>query len=360
MSNDLVHFKEGPRSGAFAWADPNEESLSDGIGASYGVIGYRGGRWTLKYRGQKYMITRPDGTPEPWLHCIIIGQARQKSKSFYEKYEDGSDDPPICSSFDGITPDVAEPVAPTCAVCPKNVLYINPETGKRTTDCKDHKRLAVLLLPAITQKLFGEPLLEPVFLRVPAASLQNLSLMGDQAKAMGHAFYTYVTRISFDPNVPYPKMVFEAIQLLQQEQEPLIKELRTSSQTDRIITGGGLARPALNAPAQRAALPTGGVVDTGFGTAAAPTTARMGPPMIEAKANPVQETVAMPPSNPPLPQGRAAPMGVDLGGFGGSGTTTQGPTVVQAAPQNAVRDEGPAIPATKAMNDKLAALMPKE
>ena len=36
----------------FAGLNPESESLADGIGQSYGIIGYKGKVWTLRYRGE--------------------------------------------------------------------------------------------------------------------------------------------------------------------------------------------------------------------------------------------------------------------------------------------------------------------
>ena len=67
-------------------ADP--ESLADGIGSSYGIIGYKGKVWSLRYRGEKHTFTRPDdNSPIGHIDVIILRQARVKSKSYYGKYD---------------------------------------------------------------------------------------------------------------------------------------------------------------------------------------------------------------------------------------------------------------------------------
>lgn len=370
MANDLVAFQGGPNE-AFGWANPNEESLSDGIGSSYGIIGYKASRWTLRYRGETFMFTRPDGTPNPHLNVIILGQARTKSKSYYPKYVEGSDDPPTCASIDSVTPDagVTQRQADACSLCPRNVLTINPQTGKKTTECKDHKRLGVLLLPAESQRLLGEPLLEPVFLRVPAASLQNLSRLGDQTSAMGYAFFTFVTRIEFDtsPTISYPKMIFRAVQQLTAKQAPLIKDLRNSPELERIITGGGQTRPALAAPVQQAALPTSGAVETGFdvippsGVGTRREATAVAPRMKDV--TPVNDNKQAPVAANNNKQAPAAPQAaIDLGGFGDDPAPAPAPAASppsQAAPQQVVSDTGPATAADEDMDARIALLMPK-
>jgi hypothetical protein len=66
MSTDLMNisqFKGLAPAAAFAAAlDPHAESLSDGIGSSYGIVGYKGKVWTLRLRGQfmSYASVEPD------------------------------------------------------------------------------------------------------------------------------------------------------------------------------------------------------------------------------------------------------------------------------------------------------------
>jgi hypothetical protein len=89
--------------------------------------------------------------------------------------------------------------------------------------------------------------MEPVFLRVPPASLNALAQMGETMEAQGYPYFSYISRITFDPNEAHPKMVFKALQPLTDAEAPLIKELRGNPQTGRIINGD-IVLPALAAP----------------------------------------------------------------------------------------------------------------
>lgn len=238
MNQDLIKF-EGGQDEAYAFLDPNSESLTDGIGASYGILGYRGKNWNLRYRGETYYFTRhDDGTPLALLNVIIISQARTKSKSYFENWVEGATDPPICWSMNAVTPDDDVPPeqkqSPTCAVCPRNEFHISPD-GKKKRDCSDYKRIAVLLPVDHTTKLLGAPLMEPVFLRVPPSSLQALGALGDQLQKRGLHFAQVVTQIAFDPTQSYPKMIFTAIAKAPPQFAEKVKELRSDPVTDRII-----------------------------------------------------------------------------------------------------------------------------
>ena len=238
---------------AFAALNPESESLADGIGQSYGVVGYKGKVWTLRYRGETYTFTRPDdGSPSGFLDCIVLRSASYRSKSWYEGgYSDGvTGQRPTCSSLDGVAPDsdVIKQQAAACAICPKNEFKQNAN-GRKGKDCSDYKRLAVLILPSQSARLFGgQPLMEPVFLRVPAASLNDLATLGEAMSKKGFHYATYITRIGFDVEKPHPQMTFRALQKLTNQEAPVVIQMREDPQSYR-ITGEnevGKTRPSVS------------------------------------------------------------------------------------------------------------------
>jgi len=222
---------------AAALAAVPRDSLADGIGQSYGVIGYKGSKWSLSYQGQVKMFTRPDdGTPISYIDAVILKAASHISKSYYPIYEDGSRKPPLCASLDGVRPDagVAKKQSETCGLCPRNALKIAPN-GHKGKECKDYKRLAVLLMPNQTKPFFGQPLLEPVFLRVPADSLKALIKYDGQLEEFNYPYQAVVTRIKFDPNAPHPKFIFEPIAKVKDEEASHILELSMGDLAQRIV-----------------------------------------------------------------------------------------------------------------------------
>ena len=88
MNGNVVDlFKTQRPAAAFAAAIPageETESLADGIGASFGIVRYKRGVWSLSYQGENHIFLRPeDGTPVGYLDVVILRQARVKAKSFY-------------------------------------------------------------------------------------------------------------------------------------------------------------------------------------------------------------------------------------------------------------------------------------
>lgn len=238
--------KSGPAQ-EFRALDPHEDSLSDGIGQSYPIIGYRGKVWSWRHQGLRKNFIRPDdGTPASYLDVVILGQARQKSKSFYPQFDPNNEGGrPLCSSIDGVVPDLdaTQKQAETCALCPRNVWKTDPQTGRKGRECTDYKRIAVLVLPAQTKAIMGEPYNGAAFLRVPPASLQALGMMGDTMAAQGFHYSSYITRITFDPNEAHPKMVFTPLQGLTGAEAQVIMDLRKDQVVSQIVNGVGAASP---------------------------------------------------------------------------------------------------------------------
>src|SRR5882757_2838340 len=110
MSNDLtVPFAGQKPSQAIAQAIAGkQDSLADGIGQSYAVLQYKGKVWTLRHRGERHIIVRPDdGSPSNYIDVIILNQNSHKSKSYYKDFDQNSSEGarPICASIDGVKPD---------------------------------------------------------------------------------------------------------------------------------------------------------------------------------------------------------------------------------------------------------------
>lgn len=232
--------KAGP-SQAFAGLGAQDDSLASGIGQSYGVIGYKGKVWSLRYRGEKKIVLNPtDGAPSSYLDVIILSSAPQKSKSYYKDFVQGQEgERPVCASIDGVKPDndVTQKQSDNCALCPMNEWKTDPATGRKGRACTDYKRLAVLILPTQTTPLFGAPLIEPVFMRVPPDSLSSLAVMGETMEKQGFHYSSYVTRVTFDPNKAHPSMMFRPLQKLSDGEAPVILELRRDPSVDRIVGG---------------------------------------------------------------------------------------------------------------------------
>lgn len=332
--NSLIPAQFGAISKVFAGQQAVDD-LSAGVQASFGLLGYKGKVWTVKYRGDERRIMRADGDgPENSVQVIILKAATVISKIWYENgYVEGSNAPPDCFSNNGVTPEPssAKLQNPVCATCKQNVWgsRITP-AGKQGKACADNKRLAIVPLLDIPNEAFGGPML----LRVPPASLQDLSTFGTQMQRLGFHYYAIGTRISFDPAEAYPKFLFNAIRPLTDQEAEQVLQLRESPLVGRIlsetITEAGAAATTTTSTMQTAfeqpppASGTGGApissappaATTGQATQASPSTG-------SAPASPA------PSSSPPVATGSDQKLA------GGATTVVSGFGAVEAAPQAA-------------------------
>lgn len=377
MGQDLVlpDWAKAKPASAFAVLNPQDDSLSEGIGQSYPVIGYKGKQWSFRHRGERKNFIRPDdGTPASYLDVIILGQAKQKSKSYYTAFDPNVDGGrPICSSIDGVTPDpdVTTKQADACALCPKNE-WKTGTNGKKGRECADYKRLAVLVLPTQTKPLFGEAVLEPAFLRVPAASLNSLAIMGDTMAAQGFHYASYITRITFDPNEAHPKMQFRPLQGLTDGEAPMILQMRQDMTVDRIVNGG-FADSVRTIPPQEgttllppASQPTGLQPQTLNLQANAPSTAAQNNPAGQngqATGNVSTGLASVPPATPSGVTAPAATSGLEglavPSGLMSTGLATPA-AAPPATPQQTVGDTGAPEASDDDLDAKIAGMLGKK
>lgn len=212
------------------------DELGAGVASSYGVIGFRGKVWSIKYQGKETPLMREDGDgPRGSIEVVIVKSATAISKIFYANgYQDGSNAAPDCWSSDGIKPDASaqNKQCTTCAACPKNAWGSRvTDSGKPGKACADSRRIAVVPANDVANELFGGPML----LRVPAASLKDLKAYGELLNSYGYHYYKAVTRISFDPKEAYPKFVFNALEPLDEARISEIEELRNDKRVTQLL-----------------------------------------------------------------------------------------------------------------------------
>lgn len=280
------------------------ENLGEGIRGGFGIVGYRGKVWSIKYQGKENPLMRDDGDgARASVEVILLKAAPNIAKIFYENgYVDGSTAPPDCWSTNGMTPDPAasKKQCTTCAGCPQNAWGSKvTDAGKPGKACSDSKRIAVAPLNDIANEMFGGPLL----LRCPAASLKDLKMYGDQLQSYGFPYYAVATRISFDIAEAFPKFVFSAMRPLTDDEARQVVELRDDPRVKQILSES--VEIVHHEPeAGQAAVPS-----TPFENGAAPVVpAAAAQPVQQAQpAQPAQAAQVQQPAAPAQPAQTAAP-----------------------------------------------------
>lgn len=237
--NEMVPVTAGGRiSTRFANA-PIVNELSAGIQQGFGLIGYKGKAWSIRYRGDTKTLMREDGDgPRNSIEVVILKSATVVSKIFYAGgYVEGSTDAPTCFSTNGVAPDpgATQKQCASCAACPQNKWGSRKTAaGKDGKACSDSKRLAVAPLADIPNEAFGGPLL----LRVPAASLGDLAAFGEKMASWGYPAHSIGVRVSFDPAESYPKFVFKEIRQLSDDEADVVLAVRDGAAVTRILAEG--------------------------------------------------------------------------------------------------------------------------
>lgn len=223
------------------------DDLGEGIRGSYGIVSIKGGRFSLKYKGQTNVImaapTEPGAPASPvsYIDMVIIKANAFLNKQWYKaNYVEGSSELPDCYSLDGKVPSQQSKAmqAETCELCPKNQWGSKiGDNGQKQKACRDTKKLAIVPLADIRNTAFGGAML----FRVPATSLKELSIMADALKGRGYPYNSVAVRMTFDTTVSHPKPLFQALRPLSDAEAELVLEMYNSDGTQRVLADNDVA-----------------------------------------------------------------------------------------------------------------------
>jgi len=225
--SELIPFKRGQIAKVFQGMDAGP-ALGEHIQTGgFSSVRYRGKRWSLQHAGHNYPFVRPDdGSPLTFLDLIVIAQQPNVSKAYFPgDFDEDSASGPVCTSVRGDKPDpgVSVKQSETCASC-KHFGWTTLPNGRRGKECQDHIRLAVFLLPALTKKMLGSPLDEPVFFKVPPGSFPVFKAYGAELKDEGYPPYSVVTRVSFHADKLF-QIEFKGVKILSDEEAAVVKRI---------------------------------------------------------------------------------------------------------------------------------------
>lgn len=284
------------------------DDLSSGVSGGYPVISIRGAKWRMVEGGEEKPIYMPGTTDlAPAIRVVLLKANPNVSKTFYAgAYVEGSDAKPDCTSADGIRPDAdsAKPQCETCAACPHNQWgsKITP-SGSKTKACADVRRMAIL-----PSEDLNHP---PILLRVPAASLADLAAYGKQLKKVGVPYAGVVTKLSFDAQAAYPKIVFAFERPLSADEVNVVVQRLGDPTVEDVIAGVMPELPATEgaAPAQTAAAAPAAPRRRAAAPAPAPVQAAAPAVATAAAPAPAPATVIQMPAAPaPAPAVQAEPV----------------------------------------------------
>jgi hypothetical protein len=219
------------------------KSLTGGTGGgSTKRISIKGGVFRLMADGKE--ITSID---DRHLDVVIVNAAPKISRTFYAgQYVEGETKGPDCWSADGDKPDasIEEPQASDCASCPMNVKGSGQGESKA---CRFSQRLAVVLANDVQGDVMQ--------LTLAATSIFGKE-EGDKRPLQAYARYlaaqninpeTLVTRLRFDTKAAVPKLFFQPVRWLEDDEYEVAVKKGESVEAKMAVTMS-VAKPAEKAP----------------------------------------------------------------------------------------------------------------
>jgi hypothetical protein len=226
-------------------------NFTDGVADSFPRLSIRGKAFWVRVNGKEYRAGAVDPNKGAIVDVVLVNASRQLAKTYYAKpFASGDAEMPDCWSLDSIRPDssIAHPVNPTCQDCPKNAFNSAP-SGRGGKACQDSKRV---VLTTTDQLEHPEPLL--LLMRLPQQSLKNLK--NHVEKLAGHGYiepYSCVTRMSFDMDVEFPKVQFDFVEPLTDEEFEAAEALANSKKVNDMLKNPDFDNAASDANAKHAA-----------------------------------------------------------------------------------------------------------
>ncbi len=227
----------------------NESNIADRV--TVPALGYEGKVWTISVNGEKTKLMRKnsEGDEEPVsvFRGVVLDYAKRRGRAYYEgAYDPGKPGTPVCWSDDGVAPhpNVRAKQASACDQCPLAAKGSKiTEQGKAVTACSQHRM--VVVVPAF--KLDFQPL------RLKLAITSDWDKNSPEMEAQGwYAFNNYtdflrskgvqhtaavVTKMRFDPNVAYPKVMFSPDRWLDPAEIAQVAPITKSEAEQKLLAG---------------------------------------------------------------------------------------------------------------------------
>lgn len=203
-------------------------SLAGGLqgGEALPRISIKGSRFRIVENGEEQVL------PVTHLDVVVVGANPRLSKTYYDKPWDPDDvGAPTCKSISGIAPDEdsTEKQNDLCATCQHNAWgsKIGPQ-GQKLKSCTDLKRIAVVS---------PDDLDGPVYLlQVTPSAIKGLNAYQKGLSSRGIAPEVVKTRLTFDVEASFPKLVFGLGGFLEEDEIAKVDIIIGGTQV-KVVTG---------------------------------------------------------------------------------------------------------------------------
>ena len=193
------------------------------------------------------------------LDVVIVQAAPKISRTYYAgSYEEGASKAPDCWSADGEKPDASakEAQASNCASCPQNAKGSGQGDSRA---CRFSQRLAVVLSNDVTGDVMQLTLSATSIFGKEEGDKRPLQAYARFLAAQSISPETVVTRLRFDTKAAVPKLFFQPMRWLSEDEYESVKEKSESKEAKQAVTmsvsqsaGTKKAAPALAAPKEEA------------------------------------------------------------------------------------------------------------
>ncbi len=205
-----------------------QKSLAGGLGGGEALprISIKGSRFRIVENGEETVLNVTH------LDVVVVGANPRLSKTYYAKAWDPDDvGAPTCKSLSGIAPDEdsEEKQSDLCASCSHNAWgsRTGPQ-GQKLKACADLKRIAVVSPDDLDGPIY--------LLQVTPAAIKGLNAYQKGLSSRGIAPEVVKTRVTFDVEASFPKLVFGLGGFLTEEEIARVDEIISSPQV-KVITG---------------------------------------------------------------------------------------------------------------------------
>lgn len=207
-------------------------------------LGGQGSPPRLSFRGSRFRWIAADGTETPLsaegapgnnsmtVDVIVLDASDHVSKFYYDKaYDPNADDlSPACFSDNGVGPSsrAQRPQSLLCGNCPHAVWgsKVTP-TGSKIKACSDVKKLAIIPVSNVDGPAF--------MVGIPAASLKTWTAAVNAVSQRGIPIPALVFRIGFDPDPAYPKLTFNPVRWLTEDEANSVSDLFGSDECAELV-----------------------------------------------------------------------------------------------------------------------------
>lgn len=221
-------------------------------------LSYEGKMWTIVKDGNKTKLQVQNGdgdmVPVPIMRVVILNFNADRGRAYYPgTYNPAASAAPTCWSADGKAPDasVKEKQAALCAGCPQSVKGSKVMEGREMVACSSHRMVAVA--PAFD---LGQ---DPLRLKIAVTSDYDKEIVEhgwfafrqyvDYLKSRGVTHTALVvTKIKFDPNPAYPKLLFALDRVLTQAEVATVKEALKNPKVTELLAEKWTAAGANGTP----------------------------------------------------------------------------------------------------------------